>query len=602
MKLKRIVIENYKGINTPITIDVNDFVCIVGKNDVGKSTILKAIDAFINDNNPVFEDKNIYNDSNTVSIGLQFDCERMSAIIDDSIPITFEDEELVDDSGLLCITKKWDVSQKTIKPQWYIRRKKYLDGDFVMLVERELKNLCRQNGIDIAEGQGNSDMRNNLREHHRINDVSFEYSEDMLPTTGQTRPKKILDAIKEHLPNFGYFRADKSLSDSDAAVQKYFKEKALSLLKEQVSTDNIESSIKKEIGESLSKITDKINSVLSENDQISAQVDFDWSKLITTSFKCKKEESNIPLSARGDGFRRITMMSYFEMLAEEKKEGKDIIFGFEEPETFLHPGTQRLLYQKLYDLTQNGYQVLITTHSPNIVSETNVEDIVFVTKIDDYCISQGSGVDVKVIVEELGIKADNTLLSLFDSVRGLLLVEGPDDVMAMSHLAAVYKQNRKIERTFDEHGILIIPVGGCGSIKHWTNYSIITKLGKPFFIFLDSDKKSETDDSKTLKSLKKYGYSMNDCAVSKKREIECYIPCSYFQTLIPPISISYGDWDDVKELCNRHQNRDQLGRIHVCEKHFRNLSYDQLRSTFCPDGNDANDEFLSIYNKLVAKI
>lgn len=602
MKLKRVIIENYKGINTPIAINVNDFNCIVGKNDVGKSTILKAIDAFINDNNPVFEDRNIYNECNIISIELQFDCERTSVVIDDSIPVTFEDEELVDNSNLLCITKKWDVSQKTIKPKWYIRRKKYLDGDFVMLVERELKSLCRQYGIDIVEGQGNSDMRNNLREHHRRNDVSFEYADEELPTTGQTRPKRILDAIKEHLPNFEYFRADKSLSDSDTAVQKYFKEKAFTLLKEQIDTNDIESSIKNKIGESLSKISDKINSVLSENEQISAQVEFDWSKLISTSFNCKKEETNIPLSARGDGFRRITMMSYFEMLAEEKKEGNDIIFGFEEPETFLHPGTQKLLYQKLYDLMQNGYQVLITTHSPNIVSETNVEDIVFVTKMDQYQVDQGNNVDVKVIVEELGIKADNTLLSLFGSVKGLLLVEGPDDVMAMNHLTETYKAMGKIDKTFDDLGVIIIPVGGCGSIKHWTNYSIITKLGKPFFIFLDSDKKSETDDSKNLKSLQKYGYSMNDCAVSKKREIECYIPCTYFQTLVPPISIRYGDWEDVKELCNQHPNRDQLGRVHVCERHFKHLSFDQLRSTFCPDGNDANDEFLSIYNKLVAKI
>lgn len=602
MKLKRVIIENYKGINTPIAINVNDFNCIVGKNDVGKSTILKAIDAFINDNNPVFEDRNIYNDCNIVSIGLQFDCERISVVIDDTIPVTFEDEELVDDSNLLCITKKWDVSQKTIKPKWYIRRKKYLDGDFVMLVERDLRNLCRQNGIDIVEGQGNSDMRNNLREHHRRNDVSFEYSDEELPSTGQTRPKRILDAIKEHLPNFEYFRADKSLSDSDTAVQKYFKEKAFTLLKEQIDTNDIESSIKNKIGESLSKISDKINSVLSENEQISAQVEFDWSKLISTSFKCKKEEANIPLSARGDGFRRITMMSYFEMLAEEKKGEKDIIFGFEEPETFLHPGTQKLLYQKLYDLSQNGYQVLITTHSPNLVSETNIIDVIFVTKDSDYHISQGVEIDTKGIVEELGIKADNSLLSLFDTVKGLLLVEGPDDVLAMNHLAKKYKENGKIEKTFDELNVILIPVGGCGSIKHWTNYSIISKLGKPFFIFLDSDKQSETEVSPNMENLIEYGYSTDSCAVSRKREIECYIPCSYFQNLTPPITLNYGDWDDVKTICKNHVNAGRLGGKNVCERHFDKLSFSELRTTFCPDGNDVNDEFLTIYNKLLSKI
>lgn len=602
MKLKRVIIENYKGINTPVSIEINDFNCIVGKNDVGKSTILKAIDAFINDNNPVIEDKNIYNGSNEISIELQFDLEGASCIIDGTIPVTFEDEELVGSDGFLCIIKKWDVTSKTIKPKWYIRRKKYAEGDFVMLVDRDLKRMCEQYNIEVVEGNGNGDMRNNLRIHHKENHVEFDYCEDELPSTGQTRPKKILDAIKVLLPGFEYFRADKSLSDSDAAVQKYFKEKAFSLLREEIDTDDIEANIKERIGESFTKITNKINSVLAENEQITAQIDFDWSKLISTSFKCKKEEANIPLSSRGDGFRRITMMSYFEMLAEEKIADRDIIFGFEEPETFLHPGTQKLLFQKLYALTENVYQVLITTHSPNIVSETDTQDIIYVTKDNDYHISQANDVDIKTIVEDLGIKADDELLYLFDSVKGVFLVEGPDDVLAMSHLSEKYKNSGKIENTFDELGILVIPIGGCGSIKHWTNYNTIRKLGKPFYIYLDSDKTSENEDSPNLIKLREYGYGEDDCSVSRKREIECYIPDSYFQSLNPPINIHYGDWDDVKSICKNHENTVTLGGKYVCKKHFGNLTFDQLRLTFCPDNNDENDEFLFIYNKLLAKI
>lgn len=42
----------------------------MGKNDVGKSTLLKAIDAFLNENNPNIEDKNVYSDSNFIEINL----------------------------------------------------------------------------------------------------------------------------------------------------------------------------------------------------------------------------------------------------------------------------------------------------------------------------------------------------------------------------------------------------------------------------------------------------------------------------------------------------------------------------------------------------
>lgn len=57
MKLVNIVLKNYRGIKDETKIRVNNFCCIVGKNDVGKSTILKAVDAFLNDHAPSYEDK-----------------------------------------------------------------------------------------------------------------------------------------------------------------------------------------------------------------------------------------------------------------------------------------------------------------------------------------------------------------------------------------------------------------------------------------------------------------------------------------------------------------------------------------------------------------
>lgn len=70
MKLKSTVIKNSRGIKEETLVSFQDFNCIVGKNDVGKSTLLKAIDAFLNENNPNIEDKNVYSDSNFIEINL----------------------------------------------------------------------------------------------------------------------------------------------------------------------------------------------------------------------------------------------------------------------------------------------------------------------------------------------------------------------------------------------------------------------------------------------------------------------------------------------------------------------------------------------------
>lgn len=599
MKLRKIAIENYRGINERIELLFNDFNCIVGKNDAGKSTILKAVDAFLNDNAPSQEDRNIYNASSIIVIELQFDVQDVEVIIDDVIPVSFIDEELVNGDGLLCVKKKWDVSMKTIKPKTYIVRKKYDENDFAMLPEKDLKRMCTNNGIAIIDENGNKGMRMQLRDAYKESNKTFSYIEEELQTTGSTRTKKIFDVLKENFPVFEYFRADKSLSDSDTSVQKYFKDKSFALLKEQIDTNEIENTIKSKIEESLLKISDKINSTLSEDEQISAQVEFDWSKLISTSFKCKKEESSIPLSARGDGFRRITMMSYFEMLAEEKKGGHDMIFGFEEPETFLHPGTQKLLFQKLFALTENDYQVAITTHSPNIVSECDINNIIFVKKEDNYSIIQGVENDIRNIVEELGICSDSRILEVFDHVKCLFLVEGPDDVNAMRHVASIYKSNNKITQTFEELGVVIIPTGGCDSIQHWNTLNTIQQLNKPFFILLDSDKTSEHEDAPNREKLINQKFEDYQFSTLRKREIENYIPSDYFHKMPDPVTnISYGDFDDVKKICKDHPKAVRLGGKKVCEKHFCNLSFEQLRSTFCPDGIDEHDEFIEIYNKI----
>lgn len=601
MKLKSTVIKNYRGIKEETLVSFQDFNCIVGKNDVGKSTLLKAIDAFLNENNPNIEDKNVYSDSNFIEINLIFDSASSPIILDDTIPVSLFDEELVDENGLISVKKVWDVSQKTIKPKIFLCRKIYDADDFVMLSEKELRTLCAKFHIETAKANGeeynNKEKREKLRAYHHEAGTSFHFDFEEMPATGTTRPKKIIEALKGILPTFEYFRADRSLSDSDTSVQKYFKDQAYKLLKSEISTDEVEDSIRHHIEEALGKITQKINQVVPEDEQVEAQVEFDWSKLISTSFRCKKDEANIPLTSRGDGFRRITMMSYFEMLAEEKHSGRDMLFGFEEPETFLHPETQQQLYSKLIGMKDNGYQILVTTHSPNIVAESNMDEIIFIQRVDGkYTVRQYDRIVISEIVEELGIKHDSRLLQAFEKIRGFFLVEGPDDVIAFTHCAVQYKANGLIDSTFEELGVHVMPIGGCDAIKHWTNLQIINKLGKPFYIMLDSDKTKEVMDSPNLIKLRKLGYNDSNCGVTKKREIESYIHPDYFRNLTPPIEIEYGDWDDVKKICGEHPMSGRLGGKGVCDRHFLKLTFPLLRKTFCPDGE--HDEFLDIYHKI----
>lgn len=605
MKIKSLKIENYRGILSEVNINCDSYNCFVGKNDVGKSTILKAVDSFLLDKSLAFEDKNVFSNSNSVVIEISFS-EKLDAInIDESITTTLESEELLDENKLLTIRKIWDCSKKTIKSDWYVKRKIY-ETDFVMMTEKELISLCKKYDIPTTKANGeifnNVEKRQKLRSYHCTNGIPFTYNYTLLSTTGKGRDKKILDELKRILPSFEYFKADNSLSESDLSIQKYFREKALQILNTQIDTAKVEEIIKANIESTLAIITQKINSIVSNEENVSSKIIFDWSKLVSTTFDCKKEEAQIPLSSRGDGFRRVTMMSYFEMLAEEKHEDKNIIFGFEEPETFLHPEMQKRLSEKLLEMSLAGYQIFVTTHSPVIVAQTNTDNIIFVNKDQEkYSISQKENISVDLIINELGIKADDELIDIFNDIKAFFLLEGKDDVMAFNYIASVYKKNGVIKHDFKELGIHLLPIGGCGSIQTWTNLNIIKNLKRPFYILLDSDKQSCTDISPNRAKLLELGYVENtDFQVTRKREIENYIPPIYFSDYYNPISISYGDWDDVKDISKKHSETIRLGGKKICEKHFRFLRYDHLQMTFNP--SNSNDEFLQIYNKLISKI
>ncbi len=611
MILKRVNITNFRGINGTITVDFNLFNCIVGQNDAGKSTILKALDAALNDATLTRNDFNVLSQDNQIIVEMFFDCLNNQYLIGEEILTTIESEELVNEDNLLVWKKVWNVTDTNVsKAKTSFVRKIYNgNNDFILKTEAQLIALCGANGIDTAKGNGdvfnNVEKRDKLRQYNLQNNIAFTYDFEDIPTSGTTKLKAIADSIKKTLPDFQYFKADSSLSDTDTTIQKYFKDMAFNLIKAGIDTEDMENEIKQQLGDVLQRVTDKINDVVKSTEKVEPKIEFDWSKLISTSFVSTSTGNDIPLSARGDGFRRITMMSYFEYLAETGRANSEqqIIFGFEEPETFLHPSAQDNLFEKLNNLTNSGYQVITSTHSPTIVGNTKIEDIIHISKPQNIYTVNQTDLDYKNLAIDLGIKPDNTFTPLFSTSRLLFLVEGIDDVNAMHHKSVLYKQAGFITHTFEELNINIIPIGGCGGVKHWVNLDLFTKLEKPFYIYLDSDKENVDSISPNEVNLVAYGLTLGvDFSVTKKRLLENYIHPSALERLVPNSTITYLDFDHAKNFCKDYPDsviRRQLGGGKVAERHYCNLTFQDLRLTWF-DGT--NDEFLDLYNIIKEKL
>ncbi len=234
MEIVKIKIKNFRGVQSEENIIIKDYNLLIGQNDAGKSTVLKALDLFLNNSEASADVLNDKSTSSELEITLLFKPNSKSIIIDENIETTFEKEELLNSDNLVEIKRIWDVSKSRINPDTFIVRKTYED-DFLMKNEKELMKLCRENSIETTKGNNeeynNVEKREKLRTHFQSINKNYNWNYEKLSTSGTGRSKLINDAIKGILPRFEYFKADSSLSESDKSIQKYFKELSIEEIK-----------------------------------------------------------------------------------------------------------------------------------------------------------------------------------------------------------------------------------------------------------------------------------------------------------------------------------------------------------------------------------
>lgn len=605
MKLRKAAYENYRGIRNRVEVDYKDTSIFVGRNDAGKSTLLRGLDLFLNNAEALSDIANVFSDSDISSIELAFEGPFPSITIDEAISTTFEAELLLDENNYLRIKREWDTTKPHIKPVTYIRRKSFGNDDFLLEAEKQLITRCGANGIETQKANG--EKFNNPEKRDKLRKLFLEAGKEVtliwekLPSTGSTRAKLIHDQIKSILPSFEYFRADTALSEADASIQRHFRGIASKAMLE-AGIKDVEEKVKIVLDSVLREISSKMNQVLPASDQVGSSVTFDWSKGVNTGFKSVNEQAVLPLTFRGDGFRRITMMSYFEYLAEEKAESdQKMIFGFEEPETFLHPKAQEQLHDKILGLEQSGYQVVVTTHSPIVVGASDRSAISHITStLGNFSVEQNVE-NLQSIADDLGITPGNQFVKLFERAKVLVLVEGADDVGAFNYIAGLYKAENRISLTFEDQGIVLVPIGGCDSVMHWVNLNILRDLDKPCYAIQDSDQSGPNESSPTRNKLLGLGFTeKDDFWVLRKRALENYISKHALLRLIPGIEIEYDDFTMMKPLCGQHASAVALGGKKVVDKHFQRQTFEEIEEEFRnPDGSD---EFITMYEKICRKL
>ncbi|MEH8186137.1 AAA family ATPase [Aeromonas allosaccharophila] len=162
--------------------------------------------------------------------------------------------------------------------------------------------------------------------------------------------------------------------------------------------------------------------------------------------------------ARGLGYNNALFMATELVLLRDGEELALLLV--EEPEAHLHPQLQERVMDLLKehsdnDQAQKRVQVIMTTHSPSLVSTARIEDMTLVHKAQTFPLAAGKTKLKRTDYSFLRRFIDATKANLFFA-RGVMMVEGPAEAILLPAIADM------CNRSFSKHGVSIVNVGNTG--------------------------------------------------------------------------------------------------------------------------------------------
>ena len=162
--------------------------------------------------------------------------------------------------------------------------------------------------------------------------------------------------------------------------------------------------------------------------------------------------------ARGLGYNNALFMATELVLLRDGEELALLLV--EEPEAHLHPQLQERVMDLLKEHSDESQaskrvQVILTTHSPSLVSNARIEDMTLVHKAHAFPLAAGKTKLNRTDYSFLRRFIDATKANLFFA-RGVMMVEGPAEAILLPAIAEM------CGRSFSKHGVSMVNVGHTG--------------------------------------------------------------------------------------------------------------------------------------------
>lgn len=576
IQIDTVRISGFRGISN-IEITLPKVTIILGQNNAGKTSVIKALQLAMGDYSRYLSDEDFHIDKDdkrqeVITIDLRF-----IAVNNDSRAKEFLEswQQIFGDK----IQSEPDGNQfMAIRT---VAKPDRVKGGYI--IERFHLDVWPEhvNWLDVRINKKN-------RLNKRLESVPF------IPIDAQ---RDIHNELKERSSFVGRVLSSVEYDDEDitelermvAAVNKEAIEKSEPLKRLRTHLDNLNQSFEGAGQTELTPFPKKIR---------------DLSKRFSVNFG-ESDKSSFSMEYHGMGTRSwasmLTVKAFAELLAKNHEDEAEPFFPIiaaEEPEAHLHPNAQRTLYKQLIDVPG---QVIISTHSPYIAGLAELHEIKYLSKsknsVQVYQLRDNfEDDDLRKLKREVVHSRGELLFS-----KAIVLSEGETEEQALPELFESYTGKHPFSL-----GINFVGVNGSGA--KYRPFLILAKdLNIPVFIFSDGE-------DKPVKELKKnYEKIFGPTDIEKAPNItildgtdfEGYLLSQGFNELIEK-TIQENQGDDAIDKWIEKKDGTLLKRIKTdkpnCETCNQPIYEDVLRNYRSGDGRlDAILEILDSSKPLYAK-
>ncbi|MDZ4696862.1 MAG: AAA family ATPase [Deltaproteobacteria bacterium] len=539
MKLSHLHVLNYRGLRD-VSIPLSSFVCVTGENNGGKSSVLQSLSLFLSGS--ALKSTDYFDTSQPITIAVTL------------TDVTPEDLKLLADEhrdriGELVVVKtlilvrlygtdgKSQLGYFGLVP----KEPRYSSENVATLVAGKKGGQLKDAVLGVfpeLTGQVNASTTQGAVKEFILKLGDALPAEDKA-TQFIALPTGLDKSVIPMLPERIYIPAVKDLADDTKTAETSSFGKILAIVMKAIEPLLTE---EKDLFEKLSK---KLTRVLGADGKVEDErlseiraIEQTIQRYVRESFSNVSLEIEIPppelksvlatarifaddgargpLELKGDGLRRAVVFSilraYVELNRAATKEGeaeegqseRGYLLLFEEPELFLHPDAQKILFDALGVFSKKNH-VVVTTHSPLFLGPDAIATFIRLSKAVEAGVAKpftkSCHIDLTGIKprDEFQIICFENNSAAFFSKR-IVLVEGDSDFIAFPHIAEVLNGDWNCR----SRSVAFVRVGGKGSIAKYRSF--FAKFDVPVFVITDldclQDDFDKLDPSETAKTLR----------------------------------------------------------------------------------------------------